>query len=186
MSNSNRNRNLIARGRGASAPIPVNIKNALKSMAKQSNKASVLVKGPNDPPSIKRDILVSKVVETLTAATGGPTTYTNAGIYALLDTQATPFFTHMRVIKVSVFGPPSTGSSTSQPNVSVSINYDGAFFLDRGVGTARTACLHVRLPELIRETWVSTTDTTGVCIVQTTGTVVQFSIEVRADTAGDT
>lgn len=181
MSSQNRNRNGNFRRGPPSAPIPTNIKNALKSMAKQNNKASVLVSGPNDPVSIKRDILVQKVVETQT--TGASVSFTNASIYALLDTQATPFFTHMRVIKVSVFGPASTGNL---PSVSVSINYDGAFFLDRGVGTARAPCLHVRLPEFIRESWYSTADTTGVCVVQLTGTTVQFTIEVRADTSGDT
>jgi len=175
---NNRNRNLNV------APIPRNIRLALRSMAKQNNQASVLVSGPNDPPVIKRDILVQKVVESTTG--GSSTTFTNASIYGLLDTQATPFFTHMRVIKVSVFGPPSTGSSTSQPTVSLSINYDGAFFLDKGVGTARCPCLHVRLPEFVRITWVSTTDTTNVCVVATPGAVCQFTIEVRADTSGDT
>jgi len=182
MSNPNNNRN--NRNRNLSvAPIPRNIKLALRSMARQNNQASVLVSGPNDPPSIKRDILVQKVVEFTTTAS---TTFTNAVIYALLDTQATPFFTHMRVIKVSVFGPPSTSSSTSQPTVSLSINYDGAFYLDKGVGTARTPCLHVRLPEFVRITWVSTTDTTNVCVAAVPGTVCQFTIEVRADTSGDT
>jgi len=174
---NNRNRNLSV------APIPRNIKLAMRSMARQNNQASVLVSGPNDPPSIKRDILVQKVVEFTTTAA---TTFTNAAIYALLDTQSTPFFTHMRVIKVSVFGPPSTSASTAQPFVSLSINYDGAFFIDRGVGTARTPCLHVRLPEFVRITWVSTTDTSNVCVVAVPGTVTQFTIEVRADTSGDT
>jgi len=174
---SNRNRNVVA-------PIPRNIKLALRSMARQNNQASVLVSGPNDPPVIKRDILVQKVVESTVVT--GPVTFTNASIYGLLDTQATPFFTHMRVIKVAVFGPPSTSSSTSQPTVSLSINYDGAFFLDKGVGTARTPCLHVRLPEFVRITWVSTADTTNVCVVAVTGTICQFTIEVRADTSGDT
>jgi len=180
MSTQNRIRNNRRRN-GAQAPIPVNIKNALKSISKQANMASVLVRGPNDPAPIKRDILVQKLVEsTTTSANIG---FTNASIYNLLDPGSTAFFTHMRVIKVSVFGPPSTG--TSQPSVSVSINYDGAFFLDKGVGTARTPCLHVRLPQLVRETWVSTTDTTGVCSVAVNGTTVQFTIEVRADTSGD-
>jgi len=174
--NSNRNRNLIA-------PLPRNIKLAMRTMARQNNQASVLVSGPNDPPPIKRDILVQKVVESTVVT--GPVTFTNASIYALLDTQMTPFFTHMRVVKVSVFGPPSTSSSTSQPFVSLSINYDGAFFIDRGVGTAKTACLHVRLPQFVRNTWVSTADTSSVCVVAVSGTSCQFTIEVRADTSGD-
>jgi len=179
--NSNRNRNLSLNR--ANAPLPLNVKHALRSLTKQMNKASVLVKGPNDPVPIKRDILVTKTVEATTSAANQA--FTNAQIYALLDPGATPFFTHMRVIKLSTFGPPSTSSSTTQPNTSVSINYDGAFFLDRGVGTARTPCLHVRLPELIRETWYSTADTTGVCVVQFSGNIVQFTIEVRADTSAD-
>jgi len=175
ISRNNRNRGNVI------APIPRNIKLAMRSMAKQSNKASVCVSGPNDPPIIKRDILVQKVVESTTSAAN--VSFTNASIYLLLDTQATAFFSHMRVIKVAVFGPPS---ATGVPLVSVSINYDGAFFLDRGVGTARSPALHVRLPEFIRESWYSTTDTTAVCVVQVTGTTVQFTIEVRADTSGDT
>jgi len=163
---------------------------ALRGIQKQMNKASVLVKGPQDPPPIRRDILVQKIVEyTVPSSATPPTSFTNASIYALLDPGTTPFFTHMRVIKVAVFGVPSTSSSVSQPVVHLSINYDGAFFMDRGVGTARTANLHVRLPELIRETWISTTDTTGVCVVGisggSTGTTVQFTIEVRADTSAD-
>jgi len=177
-------REITNRNNRVTPALPRNVKLALRSFSKQNNKASVLVKGPQDPPPIKRDILVQKVVETVTSTL--PQTFTNANIYALLDTQTTPFFTHMRVIKVAAFGPPSTASSTSQPFVSVSINYDGAYFIDRGVGTARTANLHVRLPELIRETWYSTTDTTALCVVGSSGVIVQFTIEVRADTSGDT
>jgi len=162
-------------------PIPRNVKLALRSAAKQQNKASVLVKGPNDPPPIKNDILVQKVVEKLTTAAN--TSFAYSDIYKLLDPGANPFFTSMRIIKVSVFGPPST---TGSPSVSVSINYDGAFFLDRGVGTARSPALHVRFPELIRETWVSTTSGTSLCTVAISGTVCQFTIEVRADSSGDT
>jgi hypothetical protein len=175
---NNRNRNLVV------APIPRNIKLAMRSMAKQNNQASVLVSGPNDPPNIRRDILVQKVVSATTTAASVSFTY--ASIYALLDPQATPFFTHIRVIKISVFGPPSTSSSVNQPFVSVSINYDGAFFTDRGVGTARAPCLHVRLPQFVRNTWASTTDTTPVAVVQLSGTHVQVTIEVRADTSADT
>jgi hypothetical protein len=175
MSNKNRNRNNDVK------VIPGNIKNVFKSMAKQNNKASVLVRGPNDPVQIKRDILVQKVVEFTT--TTANVSFTNAAIYNLLDAGSTPFFTHMRVIKVSVFGPPST---SAVPSVSLSINYDGAFFLDKGIGTARTPNLHVRLPEFIRESWYSTTDSTSVCAVAISGTVCQFTIEVRADTSADT
>jgi hypothetical protein len=166
-----------------SQPLPLNFKNALKSMAKQQNKASVLVKGPNDPPPIKRDILVQKVIEFQTTSTNF--SLTNANIYGVLDPGSTPFFTHMRVIKISVFGQSTSSTSGVQPSVSISINFDGAFFLDRGVGTARTPCLHVRLPELVRETWFSTTDTTSVAVVQLLGTVVQVTLEVRADTSAD-
>jgi len=180
---SNPTKRINNRRGGNTATLPQNVKLAMRSMAKQNNKASVLVSGPNDPPVIRRDILVQKVVESATTAAN--VSFTNASIYALLDTQATPFFTHMRVIKVSVFGSQTALTSGAQPAVSVSINYDGAFFLDRGVGTARTPCLHVRLPEFIRESWYSTTDTTAVAVVQMAGTTVQFTIEVRADTSGD-
>jgi len=175
MTSQNRKRNNVEK------PIPVNIRNVFKSMAKQNNKASVLIRGPNDPVQIKRDILVQKVVEFTT--TTANVSFTNAAIYNLLDPGSTPFFTHMRVIKVAVFGPPST---TAVPSVSLSINYDGAFFLDKGIGTARTPNLHVRLPEFIRESWYSTTDSTAVCAVAVSGTVCQFTIEVRADTSSDT
>jgi len=150
-------------------------------MSKQHNVGSVLVNGPNDPPVIKRDIVVQKVVEV--AMLTATTMYNYSTIYANLDLSISPFFSDMRVSKVSVFGLPSATGSTV---VSATVISDGAQYLDRGVGTARLPCLHIRLPEITRITWVSTGSTTNVVNVSGgIGVIVQFTIEVRADASGD-
>jgi len=159
--------------------VPRNVSLALRSINRQHNMESILVKGPNDPPSIRRDVTADKVVEVVLTSTTLNLTYAN--IYALLDIQTTPFFTEMRVNKVSVFGPPS---GTSIPTVGFIVNEDGANFVDRGVGTARTPCLHVRLPESVRIRWTSTTSTNAIGLVTGNGAIVQISIQVRADTPG--
>jgi hypothetical protein len=163
----------------ATARIPRNVSLALKSIGKQHNVESVLVKGPNDPPCIRRDILVDKVVELV--VTTSPLTVTYANVYAALDASGNFFFPEMRVSKISAFGVPS---ATTIPVVQVTVTYDGASFLDRGVGTARAPALHVRLPEAVRIQWVSTNSTTSLASVTGVGTIVQVTVQVRADQSG--
>jgi len=160
--------------------IPRNVSLALKSANRQHNMESVLVKGPIDPPNIRRDIIVDKVVEV--ALTGATLSLTYANVYALLDASSTPFFSTMRVSKISAYGAPS---ATTIPLVSVSVFYDGAQFLDRGVGTARCPALHVRLPEALRIQWVATNSTNVIAQVGGAGAIVQVSIQVRADASAD-
>jgi len=181
MSRTTNSRTVMSRA--ASEPLPRNVKLAIRNIERQSNKESVLVKGPNDPPVIRPDILVSKVVETF-IATGSSLSLTYNGVYKLLDPGMTPFFNTMRVVKISVYGIPST---TTNEIVQLAVTYDGAQFLDRGVGTARLGVLHVRLPEFVRETWVETTNTNTLGLVTApVGTAIQVTLQVRANAFGDT
>jgi len=181
--NQNNTNNLAVRA--VSQPLPRNVKLALRSMRKQDNKTSVLVRGPVDPPPIINDVVVEKVVEVV------PTTSTSLSItysvlYKLLDPGATPFFTSMRVIKICTWAPVNTGSSTK---ASLSINYDGAFFTDQNSGIGKGGSVHVRLPEFVRETWVSTGSTNGIASVAWVGAffpVIQATIQVRANQSADT
>lgn len=166
-------------------PLPRNVKLAMRSMVRTQNSTSILVNGPFDPPPIVNDIVVEKVVEVV-PTTGTSLTLTYSNLYKLLDTQTTAFFTAIRAIKVSVYGPTTTGTTVP---VSLSVNYDGAYFTDRNSGSLKGANLHVRLPQFVRETWVATTSATGIAVVSwQTGNypVIQATIQVRANNSGDT
>jgi len=161
--------------------IPANIKNALRSLRRQDNKESILVTGPNDPKPVKRDICITKVVQSGIGATA-TTNYSYSGIYKLLDNGATPFFTDIRVISCSVYGP--TGDSPVTANVLA----DGASFSDAGVLGSRRPVLHIRFPEVVRINWQPTNSTINVLSIPATplpvtgsAGVVQFTIEVRGD-----
>lgn len=136
--------------------------------------------GPNDPRPIKRDILVTKVVEDASLTTSAKT-YTYNGIYTLLDAATTPFFAEMRVISVAVFG------TATDAAISAVVFEDGASYLDHGVAGSRRSALHIRLPEAVRIAWTATSSTTSVIQVTppAAGSVVQFTIEVRANASGD-
>jgi hypothetical protein len=158
--------------------LSVPVRNALRSMRRQDNKQTVLVRGPNDPRPIRKDILVTKTVEVGPI----PASSTYASIYALLDAGATPFFTEMRAIGVSLYGVTSDGAITC------TIPSDGASFVDRGVGTAKRPALHIRFPEVVRIAWVSTTSPTVLVTLPgagVAGTVAQYTIEVRGDASSD-
>jgi len=161
--------------------LSVPVKNALRSLRRQDNDQSILVSGPNDPRPVRRDILVTKMVETSSLTTSA-VTFTYNSIYALLDTSATPFFTEMRVIGCSVYG------TSSDTNLSATVIADGASFNDHGVAGFRRGCFHIRFPEVVRIAWTSTTSTNSVITVNPNGagSVVQFTIEVRGDASGDT
>lgn len=142
---------------------------------------SVLRNGPNDPRPVKKDILVTKMVEAV--AITSPITYSYSDVYKLLDVSTTPFFTEMRVISASVYGP-------AAGTVAANVIADGASYVDHGVEGSRRPALHIRFPEVVRIAWTSTTSTTGV--LTTTGGaavpnqfIVQFTIEVRGDASGD-
>jgi len=167
--------------RAASEPLPRNVKLALRSIAKQQNKASALVKGPLDPPTVRNDICVTKVVET--NVTTSPLTLTYNGVYKLLDPGSTAFFNTMRVMKISCW---SNASTTNSPSVSLAVTYDGAQFQDRGIATTRPGTIHCRLPEFVRETWKESSSTDTIGVVTGTGAIVQVTIEVRANAFGDT
>jgi hypothetical protein len=180
--NSRTNRSQLQRqSRQNQRQLPAPVKSALRSLRRQDNDQSILVNGPNDPRPVRKDILVTKMVED-----GSPTTsaitYTYKSIYALLDVGTTPFFTEMRVIGCSVFG------TSSDANLSATVAADGASFNDHGVAGFRRGCFHIRFPEVVRIAWTPTTSTNSVITVNPngTGSVVQFTIEVRGDASGDT
>lgn len=168
------------------APLPRNVKLAIRSLTKQDNKTSVLVKGPVDPPSIRNDIVVEKVVELSSITSPFSVTYNT--VYAALDPSTTPFFTSMRVMKISAYGP-VTASTSLGSLVKITIDYDGAFFTDRGTGSGRGAALHVRFPEHVREVWTATSSTTEVASVVGGATnlpvVVQVTVQVRANPSAE-
>jgi len=161
--------------------LPNNVRNALRSFRRQDNKQSILVRGPNDPRPIIRDVVVTKVVEDGNSPTP-PLAYTYATLYKLLDAGATPFFTDIRVISCSVYG------ATSDSSITATVTADGASFVDHGVAGARRPALHIRFPEVVRINWVSTTSTASVLTLTgiTAGYVGQFTVEVRGDNSGDT
>jgi hypothetical protein len=94
----------------------------------------------------------------------------------------TPFFSSIRLLKISAYGDSVSGSS-----ITCEIDSDTAIFLDRGVTGNRLPALHIRLPEVVRITWATVTSTVALFTVSipasTTG-VLQATIEVRSPTAG--
>jgi hypothetical protein len=176
---NNRNRRPIVNRQPRLQPA---VKAALRSIRRQDNKESILVNGTNDPRIIRKDILVTKVVEALQTAA---TTYTPNSIYKLLDNGTTPFFTTMRIISVSAYG----SASSSGEAVTVNVTEDGASFTDHGVFGAKRAAVHIRFPENVRINWRATSATTpNICTVtagsSTEPVPVQFTIEVRGDASG--
>lgn len=153
--------------------IPTNVKNALRSMRRQDNKQSILTRGPIDPPPVKVDVVVTKIVQD-TFSTTTAETYTYEKVYNLLQNATTGFFGHMRVISCSIYGPAdSTG-------ISATVASDGATFSDHGTTGARRSVLHIRFPESVRINWFGTAQTQDIITVHPqSGTVVQFTIELR-------
>jgi hypothetical protein len=178
--NKNQERLIVTNNNNQRQRVPISVRNALRSMRRQDNKQSILVAGSNDPRPIIRDVVVTKLVETSLTTATTDAVFTYATIYKLLDTNFTPFFTDIRIISTSVYGP-ATDTSVAQATVTS----DGASFLDRGVAGSRRPCLHIRFPEIVRITWAATTSTASVLTIPfatlAPGTVVQFTIEVRAD-----
>jgi len=177
MSNNNRRNGLVSR----QPKLQPAVKAALRSLRRQDNKESILVNGSNDPKVVRRDILVTKMVETLITAS---TSFSANDIYKLLDPGTTPFFTQMRVISVSAYG----GATATADPVRVNVTDDGASFTDHGVPGARRAALHVRFPESVRILWRPTGSTANLVTViggnSTESVPVQFTIEVRGDPSG--
>lgn len=159
-------------------PLAPNIKRALRAMRREDNKQTIVVNGPNDPKVVKKDVVVTKVVEDSPTATG-PISYTYSSIYKLLDNQTVPFFTEMRVIGCSLYG------QTGDASVSVTVPSDGASYVDHGVAGSRRPAIHLRFPEITRITWAPVASTTAIVTGLPTGGVYQFTIEVRGDASGN-
>jgi hypothetical protein len=181
--NTNRNSSSLRLVNLTQQRIPANVRSALRSIRRQDNQQSILVGGPNDPRPIRRDILVTKVVEDSTASSTTKT-YTYNDIYKLLDVGATPFFTEMRIICCSLYE-----GATIDGSIRVNVVSDGASYTDHGVAGSRRPGLHIRFPEVVRIAWVSTASTVSVLTISggtTAGYTGQFTIEVRGDASGST
>jgi len=124
------------------------------------------VGGPNKPDEVNRNVTAT-VKFAYTPSTTAARAFTPndilvkvpGNILSAAPGSAPIYWTHMRLVKVSVWGL-GTGSGASAPIVSVEFSNDPRRITDEGVQGANAAAVHVRPPMQTMQTWYPGTDAT--------------------------
>lgn len=135
--------------------------------------SSTRVGGPNDPPPIQRDVVVTKIIQLQPTVQNASFSLTYAAVAGGIPT----CFDMLRIIKVSLWATATTGAK-----VSAIFSGDGAQFSDYGTTGAVRPQLHISPTFQTRQRWVASDSTDVIATVDVEPTSgAQLLIHVTAE-----
>lgn len=131
------------------------------------------VGGPNDPPPVQKDVVVTKIVQIETI----PKDNASYDItYAIVAGAIPTCFDMLRIVKISVWA-----QASSMAKVSITVNGDGAQYSDYGTQGSRRPQIHLSPPFTIRQSWQQSSSTAVVASVTSAPVNEPLLIHVTAE-----